>query len=1148
MVKFSIGITIWIIFLILGLFSAPVILAEEPAFVSIINPIRGADFWEIKGQQPETAIEGQIQILKKFDLKATWLLRFDALNYKNIVDDLNKLPDEKGLFLEVVPSWASAAGIQYQKGESWHDAKSAFLTGYDRFDREKLIDAGFEKFKQTFGAYPKSVGAWWLDAYSLDYMQKKYGITSSMIVSDQYTTDNYQIWGQYFSTPYYPAKNNALHPAQTLQNKLPVVMLQWAPRDPVNSYGNGVFESTFSVQANDYLDYHNLDTKYFSNLLDLYTNQKFNKFSQLVVGLENSYLWEKYSKEYENQMKVLFDRRQAQKLSVISMEDFASWYKQNFPELSPTHLIIADDLLGSFKKVVWFMDSYYRVGWFLNNEGSLFRDIRQYVDGEEELCFREKCDQVNFATSATRVLDEVSFGQKLLIDQGKVKNFNIGRQNDKIIITYQNEAGKIRNIGFLPRDIEIDGKTSSIDTTILEATKNKIESSTVKTNIKGTPDLAIKLILVETVKFLAFLIICILIPGLVLAAKTISRPMSFLQKIFLSAVIGLVSLVLIFYLLSLLKIRPLIYGYFFVTLLIFFKYYFRSYKHITLSKIKSLSDVAILTVIIIGTFFQVMPTFQSGLKFAYGLGFWGPNTHDGLWHLSLINQLMQNLPPENPIFSGIILKNYHYFYDLLVAITALISKVTTIDLLFRFYPLFFSILLGIGTYYLIGTLLREKMALARIKIVTIFSLYFVYFAGSFGWIVEYLRERHWGGESAFWANQSISFNLNPPFAVSLIIVIAIIQLTTGLTKRGWIIVVLTLLTGSLISFKAYAGILILLTFLIISILKRSLSYLLVFLFSSLISGLLFLSSFSYGQSLMLFAPFWFINSMIDSPDRVGWTRLSLTRTVGLAGKNWFKFLGAEFLSLLIFIAGNLGARILSLLALAKIKTIYQDNTTLFLLVFSSLSLIIPILFIQAGNPWNTIQFFYYFLYIAAIINGIVIFKLADKSSRVITTPLVLFIFAITPINSWATARGYLTNQPHAYINTKEMEGLEFLRSQPSGVVLTYPYDSNLKKSLPEPWPLFVYDSTAYVSALTNKPSFLEDEAQNQILLTDYKKKLIAAKDFFSKSANPDIGFLQANRIQYIYLPKIFKVRLYENASQLKNIWENDQVIIYQVEL
>ncbi len=1135
MAKFKTVFTLWIIFLFLGLLNASNVFASANSFVSIVNPVRGADFWDLKNQRPETAVEGQIQILKQLDLKTTWLLRFDALNYKQIIEDLGKLPDEKGLFLEVTPSWANTATVQYQRGQSWHDAKSAFLTGYAPADREKLIDSAFDKFKQIFGYYPKSVGAWWIDAYSLDYMQKKYGITASMIVSDQYTTDNYQIWGQYFSTPYYPSKNNALHPAQTTENKLPVVMLQWAPRDPVNSYGNGVFESTFSVQPNDYIDYHKLDIKYFSKLLDIYSNQKFNSFSQLVVGLENSYQWDKYSGEYQNQIKVLSDKRSNQNLSILSMSDFASWYKQNFPDLSPAQVIVAPDPLGSFKKVVWFMNPYYRVGWFYNNDGSVFRDIRQYIDGEEELCLREKCSQVNFATSATRVLDEVSFGQKLLIDQGKIKDFNVSQRGEKFSITYQNEAGKSREIGLLPRDIEIDGKISSIDTTILQATKNNSGSVSIKTPVvKGRFIFSFTSVLLETIEFVGFLLICIMIPGFILTRRSLKQPVSLAQSLFLSTVSGLVSFTLLFYILSLLNLRIFIYGYLLITLFIFFKYCLEDLKQFVLPKTKDLPDFAILMMIILGTVFQVIPTFQSGLTFPYGVGFWGPNTHDGVWHMALINQLLKQVPSQNPIFAGTILKNYHYLYDLLIAATNYLSSIPVADLVFRFYPVVFSLLLGLGTYYLV-----------RSKIAALFSLYFIYFAGSFGWIVEYLRERHLGGESAFWANQSISFNLNPPFAISLIIVIAILQLLPLVSKKDKLLIfALTLLCGGLISFKAYAGILILLTLLIVGILKKSLSHLLVFALSLIVSAFLFIANFSVGQQLMVFSPFWFIHAMIDSPDRVGWYRLSLARSVGFTSHNWFKFFGVEILSLLIFIAGNLGTRVFSLTSLIRIKSIFKNNEQLFLLIFSFLSLVIPILFIQAGNPWNTIQFSYYFLYTAALVNGIVILKLVSKFKKIITVPLVLIILVLTPINSWATANGYLTNQPHAFISSQEVEALQFLKSQPDGIVLTYPYDNNLKKSLSEPWPLFAYDTTAYVSAISAKPVFLEDESQNQILLTDYKKRIIASKDFFFKSSSPDLNFLQTHHISYIYLPKIFNVRLSEDLS-IKKIFENDDSIIYQ---
>lgn len=1134
-----------IIFLLLFLIYPIKVSAQTNSFVSVVNPIRGEDFWDLRSQRPEVAVKGQSEILKSFNTSATWLLRFDVFQNREITDLLRGLYlDEKGIFLEITPTWVNSAGVKYHESDNWHDAGSAFLSGYKREERIRLIDTVFEEFKRVFNYYPKSVGAWWIDSFSLQYMQEEYGITAALIVADQYTTDNYQIWGQYFSTPYYPSKKHALYPAQTEDSKLPVVIMQWASRDPLNGYGRGVEESTFSVQANDYTDYHNLNRNYFSQLIDVYTKQKFNKFGHIVVGLENSYLWEKYKGEYENQIKTLIDKQNDGQFKIATMQDFSSWYLKTFPNLSPPHLIFANNPLGSSKKVVWFMNPYYRAAWFFTSEGSMFRDIRQYRDGEEEPCLKIACNEINFATSATRVLDEVTFGSRIVVDEGNILDFRVTKLGENFLITYKNEAGNERAVEFLPRDIRVDDKISSIDTIILEATGDQLDTSKDQIKLKqGSFSWSFFGVLTKTFLFLGFLILGCVVPGWLLISRILPKETPRLQKYILSLILGFSSLTLLFYILTILNLKQVIFIYLIINLLILIKIFRPRFAKALRGESKKIDkfNLLVLGLIGLGTIFQSIPTFKNGLNFPYGLGFWGPNTHDGIWHISLINRLVEGVPAENPIFAGEPLKNYHYFYDLLIASTHFISSVPILDLVFRFYPIIFSILLGAGTYFIITTILKIKDKLAILT-----SLYLVYFAGSFGWIVEYIKFRHLGGESAFWANQSISFNLNPPFAISLLIVIAVILLLPNLRSKLSIFA-LTILAGTLISFKAYAAVLILLSFLLVGILNRDRHYILVFFLSLPLSAILFLSNFSIGQKLIIFSPFWFIHSMIDSPDRVGWVRLSLARTAGLEQGNWFKYLSAEAIGLTIFLIGNLGTRVFALLSLLKIKYIVRRQEFLFIFIFSSFAFVIPVLFIQAGNPWNTIQFIYYFLYVSAIVGGIVFAKIITSINKIFTIPLVFIFIFITPINSWATANGYLAQNPHAYISLQEFEALEFLRKQTDGIILTYPYDKSLRQRLDEPWPLFAYDSTAYVGAFSKKSVFVEDEPQNQILLTDYKKRLVASKDFFSsRDADSSNGFLKSNHIRYIYLPKIYGVTLETNKS-LHKIFENSEVDIYIVD-
>ncbi|OGE30482.1 hypothetical protein A3C59_00675 [Candidatus Daviesbacteria bacterium RIFCSPHIGHO2_02_FULL_36_13] len=636
--------------------------------------------------------------------------------------------------------------------------------------------------------------------------------------------------------------------------------------------------------------------------------------------------------------------------------------------------------------------------------------------------------------------------------------------------------------------------------------------------------------------FLIFFIFALLIPGLVLTNK-LTEKSNFIEKIFLGTVVGIVSLTLVFYAVSLLNIRFLIFAYILVCL-----FYFLKQKLLPSLKINFFLDKIALLIITAGTIFQSIPTFRSGLNLTYGFSFWGPNTHDGMWHISLINEIIQGFPIENPIFAGTILRNYHFFYDLMVAGTAYLTKIPLMDLIFRFYPIIFAFLLGLGTYCLASGLFKKRIA-------AYFSLYFVYFAGSFGWIVDYLKNKTLGGESAFWANQSISFNLNPPFAVSLLIIIAFILSLISLekikSKMG--IFISVLLLGSLVGFKSYGSVLVLgalglVAF--INLFRRQFEYLYIFILAIFFTLLIFITNFDIGQKLIIFSPFWFIHSMIDSPDRVGWVKLSLARIAGMETGNFFKLAYSELIGFIIFIIGNLGIRILAFVSLINTKSIYKDNIYLFIFVFSLLSFLIPSLFIQSGNPWNTIQFSYYGLYTTALISGSVAAGLIFKLPKLLSMVILLVFVILTPINSITTASYYIGN-PHAKVTAEEMSALDFLLKQDDGTVLTVPFDEKFKNRVDQPWPLFVYDSTAYVSAFSNKASFLEDIAQNQILLTDYETRLSASKDFFLKG---DKDFLSKNNISYIYLPVLFNIKLDEKTLGVEKIFENSEVEILKAKI
>lgn len=344
------------IFVFLFIYSCGLAVANDQ-FITVVNPVR------ISHYNPDSSegVSAQYGIINEFGLPATWLMTYDALSDPKLVKVIKGFSNnqELGIFMEITPSFAKASGVTYFQSGSWHFGSSVFLTGYTREDRLKLIDRIFSKFKETFDSYPTSVGAWWIDSASIKYMKDKYEITAVLGCADQYATDNYQLWGQYWSTPFYPSLHHAGTPAQDVSNKIDVVKLQWAARHPRDGY----LSSLYSTQ-----DYFTLpkkeSTEYFSRLLDIYQKSQ-NRFSQITVGLEGDFSPNVYQGEFKNQIAIVA-KNSAKK---TTMAGFADWYQMSFPEVSPEQTIEIDNF-------IWYQSPFYRVG--LDKKTNTIVDMRVY--------------------------------------------------------------------------------------------------------------------------------------------------------------------------------------------------------------------------------------------------------------------------------------------------------------------------------------------------------------------------------------------------------------------------------------------------------------------------------------------------------------------------------------------------------------------------------------------------------------------------------------------------------------------------------------------------------------------------------------------------------------------------------------------------
>ena len=449
-IKITLGFFIFI-FLFIKIF-VPFAYADGKSFITIINPVRISTYTKDSPQ----SLKNEYQEIAKRDISATWLLTYDAVMNESLLEVFSPMDDKQefGIFLEVTESFSNASNVIYNKTNSWHHAKALFLSGYKQEDRKKLIDKVFLEFKNKFGYYPKSIGGWWVDAFSLSYMQEKYGITGVLGLSDQFDLDNYQVWGTPYSIPFYPNKIHAGIPGD-VSNKLDIVTFRWAARDPLNGYISPSEQqgSLYSVQ--DYLGL-GLGEDYFERLVDLYAVEKeHNLFGHMTIGLEADYSPDTYEAIFAKRLDIV-KKFEGQGVKVTTMAEFSDWYRKEFPKASPPHFIETDDLLGKSKKTMWYQSSFYRIGlvYDYSSKKLLIVDLRPYQNNFQEPFYVSPNKQFNLSINLPYIIDYAN-------DKTSTREINVGnldsitREENDVTLRFGEGTIVLREDEILSKSISI---------------------------------------------------------------------------------------------------------------------------------------------------------------------------------------------------------------------------------------------------------------------------------------------------------------------------------------------------------------------------------------------------------------------------------------------------------------------------------------------------------------------------------------------------------------------------------------------------------------------------------------------------------------------------------------------------------------------
>jgi hypothetical protein len=353
------------------------VFADQPRIVNIYNFIRNSDFrLENSEQLMFDCTQHQIELLKKFDLPATWSLQYDALinpRYQKLLKDQLGANDEIAAWWEIPKPLAEKAGIKWRGEHDWDPAANVgFSPGYTPEERRKLVDVYMADFKSVFGYYPRTVGSWFIDEVTLEYMADKYGIVASCNCKDQIGTDFYTLWGGYWNQAYYPSRVNSYMPAQTRAGQINVPIFRMLGSDPI--YQHGTTPGLISLEP-VYKNGGGGMPRWVDWLMDNLAHQPCLAFGYTQAGQENSFTWRPMQQGLNYQIPLLAAMAKAGSIRVETLEQSGRWFRKKFPLTPATAVVALDDWKNQGRKTVWYNSRFYRINILWEKDSFFVRDI-----------------------------------------------------------------------------------------------------------------------------------------------------------------------------------------------------------------------------------------------------------------------------------------------------------------------------------------------------------------------------------------------------------------------------------------------------------------------------------------------------------------------------------------------------------------------------------------------------------------------------------------------------------------------------------------------------------------------------------------------------------------------------------------------------
>lgn len=349
--------------------------------------------------------ENQLNLIKEYDVPFTYLLDYNSIIDKRFKEKLSECPKaEIGAWFEIVKPMAEKLGIEYSGREGfvwdWH-CNVSFPVGYSLKQREAFVDIFMDEYKKSFGDYPKMVGSWLIDAYTLNYMYENYHIEAACICREQWGTDGITLWGGHFGQGYYPSKNNILCPASTKQNQINVPVFRMLGSCPIYQYDAGL---SLTDGPAEWMGVITLEPVYkdpevggggVPEWVDWYLKENFKpdtlQFNYTHIGQENTMGWNNQKDGTIDQLNKITKMAKEGKVVLQTLLETAREYKESYKLTPATSVTALDDWKGKGTQSFWYECRNYRINCYKENKKFWIRDITLFREDYPERYRQELC-------------------------------------------------------------------------------------------------------------------------------------------------------------------------------------------------------------------------------------------------------------------------------------------------------------------------------------------------------------------------------------------------------------------------------------------------------------------------------------------------------------------------------------------------------------------------------------------------------------------------------------------------------------------------------------------------------------------------------------------------------------------------------------